>query len=476
MTAPLPPPLIVDLDGTLVRTDTLVESAVCVATRAPMRFATLLPRVFKGRAALKHALADAARLDCATLPYDTEILAFIEKRKASGGQVWLVTAADARIAHGVADHLKLFDGVIASDGAHNLKGPNKAAALAARFPHGFDYIGDARADLPVWEKADHAYVAGGSAAVARALKEQGITPARTFAPAPMRGRDWAKALRLHQWSKNIMLFVPLLLGQAFHDPAVVARVFCGFIAFGLVASATYLFNDMNDLAADRTHPAKRYRALASGRLSLLKGTAIGAVMLIAGMAGAVFLSPGFALVLLCYLAVTLAYSLWLKAQPLLDVMVIGGLFTLRVQAGVELAEQPQSLWLTSFAMILFGSLALAKRHAELIRAAADGRTVAGRGYLASDTPLTVSLGIATAAMSVLVMLFYMQFDVAGKGLYDHPQRLFFVPLVLGSWLIRIWVKAHRGALHDDPVVFALKDRASWLHGAMIGVCWLAAVG
>lgn len=156
-------------------------------------------------------------------------------------------------------------------------------------------------------------------------------------------------------------------------------------------------------------------------------------------------------------------------------MVIGALFTIRVQAGVVLADQPQSLWLTSFAMILFGSLALAKRHAELIRAIADGRTVVGRGYLASDTPLTVSLGIALAAMSVIVMIFYMQFDAARTMLYAHPQRLFFVPLVLGSWLIRIWVKAHRGLLHDDPVVFALKDKVSILHGAAVGLCWLAAV-
>lgn len=473
MTPPLP--LIVDLDGTLVRTDTLVESAVSVATRRPLRFMALLPTLLKGRAAFKHSLADAARLDCATLPYNRDIIAFIEKRRASGGQVWLVTAADGRIAHGVADHLKLFDGVIASDGAHNLKGPNKATALVERFPDGFDYIGDHMADLPVWEKAAHIYVAGGSSSVTRALAARGLTPAQSFAPLSMRVRDWVKALRLHQWSKNMILFVPLMLGQAFRDPHMVMSVIAGFLCFGLVASATYLFNDMNDLAADRVHFVKCHRALASGRLSLLKGAAISAVMLGVGVAGACMLSPGFALVLLCYLALTLSYSLWLKAQPLLDVMVIGGLFTLRVQAGVELAHQPQSLWLTSFAMILFGSLALAKRHAELIRAAADGREVAGRGYLASDTPLTVSLGIATAAMSVIVMLFYMQFDAARTMLYHHPQRLFFVPLVLGSWLIRIWVKSHRGVLHDDPVVFALKDKVSWLHGAMIAVFWLAAV-
>ncbi|MFO1261181.1 MAG: UbiA family prenyltransferase [Sphingomonadaceae bacterium] len=474
MTTP-PLPLVVDLDDTLVRTDTLVESTVLLATRAPLKFAAQLPNLAKGRAAFKRGLADAAKLDCATLPYNPDILAFIEKRKAAGGHVWLVTAADGRIAHGVADHLKLFDGVIASDGAHNLKGPNKAAALAERFPNGFDYIGDAPADVAVWEKAQCAYVAGNSASVNRALKAHNITPAQRFPSPGMRARDWVKALRLHQWSKNMMLFVPLVLGQAFRDPATVLSVIAGFICFGLVASATYLFNDMNDLAADRGHFGKRHRALASGKLSLMKGVAIGAAMLIAGVAGAALLSPAFLLVLLCYLVLTVSYSLWLKAQPLLDVMVIGALFTIRVQAGVVLADQPQSLWLTSFAMILFGSLALAKRHAELIRAIADGRTVVGRGYLASDTPLTVSLGIALAAMSVIVMIFYMQFDAARTMLYAHPQRLFFVPLVLGSWLIRIWVKAHRGLLHDDPVVFALKDKVSILHGAAVGLCWLAAV-
>lgn len=474
MTTP-PLPLVVDLDDTLVRTDTLVESAVLLATRAPLRFAAQLPKLAQGKAALKSALANAAKLDCATLPYNQEILAFIQKRKAAGGHVWLVTAADARIAHGVADHLKLFDGVIASDGAHNLKGPNKAAALAERFPQGFDYIGDAPADITVWEQAANAYVAGESAAANRALNARGIAPAHRFPSPGMRARDWVKALRLHQWSKNMMLFVPLMLGQAYRDPALILSVIAGFVCFGLVASATYLFNDMNDLAADRMHPAKRYRALASGKLSLMKGIAIGVVMLGGGVIGAAALSPAFLLVLLCYLALTVSYSLWLKAQPLLDVMVIGALFTIRVQAGVVLADQPQSLWLTSFALILFGSLALAKRHAELIRAIADGRTVAGRGYLASDTPLTVSLGIALAAMSVIVMIFYMQFDVAAKGLYLHPQRLFFVPLVLGSWLIRIWVKSHRGELHDDPVVFALKDKASILHGVAVGLCWLAAV-
>ncbi|MCH4152314.1 MAG: UbiA family prenyltransferase [Sphingobium sp.] len=471
-TAPLP--LVVDLDDTLVRTDTLVESAVLLATRAPRKFAAQLPHLFDGRAAFKSALADAAKLDCTTLPYNKDIIAFLEKRKAAGGAVWLVTAADARIAHGVADHLKLFNGVIASDSAHNLKGKNKAAALAERFPQGFDYIGDAPADIAVWEKASSAYVAGCSSAASRALKARGITPAQRFAPLPMRARDWVKALRLHQWSKNLMLFVPLILGQAFRDPATVLAVLAGFLCFGLVASATYLFNDMNDLAADRGHFGKRHRAIASGKLPLMKGVAIGAAMLIAGVAGAALLNPAFLLVLLCYLALTISYSLWLKTQPLLDVMVIGGLFTLRVQAGVALANQPQSLWLTSFALILFSSLALAKRHAELIRAIADNRPVVGRGYLASDTPLTVSLGIALAAMSVIVMLFYMQFDVAGKALYFHPRRLFFVPLVLGSWLIRIWVKAHRGELHDDPVVFALKDDVSILHGGAVALCWLAA--
>lgn len=468
-------PLIIDLDYTLARTDTLVESIVELATRRPLRFAALLPVLLRGRAAFKMKVANAAQIDYATLPYDDEILNLARERRAEGGEVWLATAADQRIAQNVADHLQLFDGVIASDGEHNLKGEAKAAMLAARFPDGFDYIGDSRADIAVWINARKIYVAGNSASVTRRLERSGLKPTHRFEHPRMGARDWVKALRLHQWSKNLVLFVPLLLAQEFRDSATVAKAFLGIIAFGLVASATYLFNDMNDLAADRGHFGKRYRALASGRLSLPNAMAVSAAMLLAGLVGAFMLQPGFAFVLIAYLALTMAYSLWLKAQPLVDIFVIGGLFTIRVEAGVVLTEQQGSLWLTSFAMILFGSLALAKRHAELIRAIADGREVVGRGYRAPDVSLTVALGVAMAAMSVLVMLLYMHFDAARTMLYYRVEPLFFVPLILASWLMRIWLKAHRGVLHDDPVVFALKDRTSLLHAAAVGLCWFTAV-
>lgn len=469
------PPLIVDLDNTLVRTDTLIESVLALATSKPLTFIRAIAALRRGRAGFKHYVAGHVTLDPAALPYNEDILAFLRERRAAGGRIYLVTAADRSIAEGVAAHLGLFDGVVATENGHNLKGAHKAAALAERFGEGFDYIGDSPADIPVWSEAREILLAEGSGAASRALARNNLVPDKRFPALRMGLRDWVKALRLHQWSKNTLLFLTVFLGQEYGDLDTVLHVFFGFLAFGVVASATYLINDLNDLAADRAHFGKRHRALASGRLPLATGIPLALLMLGGGMGAAFLLNPAFGLVVLGYLALTLSYSFILKAQPLLDVLAIGSLFTLRIYGGMALTGEASSLWLTSFAMVLFSSLALAKRHAELIRAAADGREVVGRGYRTTDAPLTVALGIATASISTVVMLLYLHFDVEHRQLYTSTEPLFFIPLVLSSWLMRIWVKAHRGELHDDPVVFALKDKISVAHAAMVGLCWLLAV-
>lgn len=468
-------PLVVDLDYTLVRTDTLIESVLGLFTKHPLDFLAVLAGLRHGRAGFKQRVAGRIALNYATLPYNQDIIEYIKERRASGGQVFLATAADQAIANGVAEHLGLFDGVIGSDGSHNLKGAEKAASIVQCIGEDFDYIGDSTADLPVWVKASQILVAGNSSAVQRELKGQNLVPAKQFSALRASPRDWVKSLRLHQWSKNLLLFVPMFLAHDFlYLPYIIATIL-GFLAFGFVASATYLLNDMNDLAADRGHFGKRHRALASGRISIPLALVVALIMLTTGMGGAFLINPNFGVVLLAYLAVTVTYSIWLKAQPLIDVMVIGGLFTIRIFAGIALTEQSSSLWLISFAMIIFASLALAKRHAKLIRAAADGRTVVGRGYLVTDTPLTVSLGLSTASFSIVLMLLYMHFDAEKTGLYTHTEYLFIMPLVLASWLIRIWVKAHRGELHDDPVVFAIRDRVSIIHGLMVGLLWVFAI-
>ena len=470
-----PRPLVVDLDDTLLCTDTLVESVVELAFSQPREFLGALPALRHGRAAFKHAVAEHVRLDYATLPYDQKILGFIRHRRTAGGAVYLVTGADRSIAAGVASHLGLFDGVIASDGTRNLKGASKASALVEMLGPDFDYLGDHLADLPVWEAAQQVYVAGKGGAAVRALTRRGIPVVRRFPAPDMSPREWVKALRLHQWSKNLLLFVSVFLGQEFGDGAVVSRVMLGFLTFGLVASATYLLNDIKDLSADRRHFGKRHRAMASGRLSLQSGFALALVLLLVGIAGGFALMPAFGLVLVGYVVLTLAYTLWLKEQALIDVLAIGGLFTVRVQASVVLTEDEASVWLTCFAFVLFTSLAMAKRHAELVRAKQDQREIVGRGYRATDIPLTVGVGLATAAVSVIEMLLYLQLDARHVGLYERTGSLLLIPIVLTSWLMRIWVKAHRGELHDDPVVFATKDKISIFHAFAVGLLWLMAV-
>jgi 4-hydroxybenzoate polyprenyltransferase len=470
-----PLPLVVDLDNSLVRTDTLVEALVALAVRHPLALVPLAGALLKGRAAFKRAVMEQAPVDYARLPYDEGVLAFIRERRAGGGQVYLVTAADQKAAEAVAGDLGLFDGVVGSDGAHNLKGENKAAALKARFPGGFAYVGDSLADLPVWAEAREVLVAGGSRTVAARLAKQDLRPAKVF-PRPRASLAvWVRALRLHQWTKNGLLLVPMLLAHLFLDPTVLALHLAGFVAFGLVASATYLLNDMADLAADRAHPSKAARPLAAGLIPLPQALGAALALVVVGMAAAFAVSRPFGLFTLAYAVATTIYSLRLKSQLLVDVVTIGGLFAIRILAGTVLSEQAFSLWLTSFTMILFTSLALAKRHAELVRAGARGTPVAGRGYLVSDIPLTVAVGVASAMTSVVVLTLYMQLEAAETALYQRLEPLFLMPVVLTSWLIRIWTRAHRGVLQDDPVIFALRDKVSWVHAAVIAALWLLAI-
>lgn len=474
-----PRPLVVDLDGTLVRTDTLLESLLLVAFQRPWQLPGVLTSLGHGRAAFKRAVADNAGLDCASLPYDDAVLELIAARQAGGGAVHLVTAADQNIADGVAATLGVFDSATGSDGRRNLKSANKASHLAAQFPDGFDYVGDSPADAPVWRASGSAIVAGNAAELVRRLARDGLAVETLPRPAANL-RTWTKALRLHQWSKNALLFVPLLLSQQFVDPALSLRVVTGFILFGLVASATYLINDLSDLAADRMHRSKRFRALPSGLIGIGIAAPLAAAMLVTGLIGAMLLLPVFGAALLAYAGLTLLYSFRLKREPLVDVTVIAGLFALRIIAGMVIIDHPASIWLVTFTMVLFLSLALAKRTAELVQASKDGRgagavAVKGRGYLPGDAPLTLALGIATGVVSIVVMVLYMSIEAMPTGLYLRNGPLMMIPIVVGLWIMRIWVLAHRGTLDDDPVVFAIRDRASWLHAAAVGGLWMLAV-
>lgn len=467
-------PLVVDLDGTLLLTDSLVETFSRVLFRDPLTAVASLACI-RDRAAFKRRLAAHGALDFDGLPCREALIELIRTERARGRPVHLVTAADQSIADGIAAALGLFDSAIGSDGVDNLKGETKLAHLRAHFPDGFLYAGDSPADLPLFAAAKGAVLCDVARVVADRVAACG-TPVLAELSRPRPGlMPWMRALRMHQWSKNMLLFVPLFVGHDFTHPGKIAAAVLGFLLLSVLASGTYLLNDLADLAADRQHPTKRLRPFAAGTLRLEAGLVAAPLMIALALAIALVLSPPFAALLACYLVLTTAYSFGLKRLPLTDVAVIGTLFTLRVAMGAAVLGQPQSPWLLSFALAFFVSLALAKRHVEVMRAVASGADIAGRGYRGTDWPLTLAFGVGTGLGSIVVMLLYLANDAAPSGFYDHLAWLYAVPALMTLWLMRIWLLAHRTELDDDPVVFALKDRTSLLMGAVIGAAFMLSI-
>ncbi len=366
-------PVVVDMDGTLIATDVLVEGAVVLLKRNPLSALRMLGWLTQGKAQLKARIAEQAPLDVAHLPYRPEVLEYLQAARAQGRRVVLATAADARVAQQVADRLGLFDTVLASDGELNLTGEQKRRRLVAELGEkGFDYLGNARPDIAVWRSARTAVVVGGSAALRRRVAE-----VATLGEVLDGGRggpaDYVGALRLHHWLKNLLVFAPLLAAHQITQPAPLGQAGLAFLAFSLCASAVYLFNDLMDLEADRHHPHKRQRPIPAGRVPVKWALTALPILLITSLALALMLPWGLITVISVYLGLNLAYSLSLKAVPILDVLILAGLYTLRIIAGSVATDAWMSTWLLAFSMFLFLSLALVKRYAELHGHARRGR-------------------------------------------------------------------------------------------------------
>jgi 4-hydroxybenzoate polyprenyltransferase len=467
---------VVDLDGTLTLTDTLYESFAKFLFRNPAAALAGLLRLAHGPAAVKHYIAGRCRPDPAALPYRAELIDIVRAEKARGRAVHLVTAADQAIAEDVARHFGLFESAAGSDGRLNLKGPNKLAYLREKFPGGFIYAGDGSADLPVFIGARGAILCDVAGSTAARIAEAKVPVVATLRHARNPAHAWLRAFRVHQWAKNLLLFVPLFVGHAFGDPKALASTALGFALLCLLSSATYIVNDLADLDADRAHASKRLRPFASGGLKILHGLIAAPLMIVTALAGALALSPPFAAALLAYLILTTAYSFGLKRVALLDVFAIGVLFTLRIVMGAEVVGLAHSAWLLSFALSFFISLALSKRHGEVMRAAsADAGEIAGRGYRGNDWPVTLTFGVGVGLVSVVIMLLYMTNDAAPSGFYHRPGLLYVIPALLTLWLMRIWLLSHRMELHDDPVVFALRDRVSLSLGLAVAISFYLAL-
>ncbi|MER9833016.1 UbiA family prenyltransferase [Mesorhizobium sp. M0134] len=464
-------PLVCDLDGTLTKSDSCHENFCHAFFHSPQRLFRAVPGWFN-RAALKQTLANIRPIEARALPYREEVLDLIRGAHAAGREIHLVTAADQSIADNVISHLGGFDGAKGSDGSLNLKGRNKLKWLQENFPNGFIYVGDSAADLPIWEASTGAVLVGNAARYASQLRKVGVE-VRTIVPEKNEPvKDWLSELRIHQWSKNVLIFVPLFLVPTVGGFPVVLKTAFAFLAVGLVASSTYVINDLADLEADRAHATKRLRAIAAGRISIIRGFLASIFLLATGLGIALLLDYRFALAVSSYLALTLAYSFCFKRYALLDVTVIGNLFTLRIVMGQALNDFEFSPWLFSFSSLLFFSLSLAKRHVEVMHAHSQGK---GRGYLPEDWPLTLGYGLASGSASIVIMLIFVVLDPRVAEAYHNSVWLFVAPAGIFIWLQRIWILSHRMELHDDPVAFALKDKTSYLIGACIALAFVLAL-
>ncbi|NOU35723.1 MAG: UbiA family prenyltransferase [Kiritimatiellaceae bacterium] len=459
-------PLCVDLDGTLVKTDTFAQALLLLIRTRPVTFFATLRRVSAGLAAFKRSVAQEVQLDPAALPFHSGLLAFLKSEHGKGRKLILATASDEIPARAVASHLGFFTDVMASDGIINLKAERKRDALIARFGEkGFDYAGNATDDLPVWESAAGIIAVNPCAKVRRALKNRS---AQIFEDRPARLKVWLKALRVHQWTKNILVFLPMLLAHELTTPALYLKATLAFFAFSFAASAIYIFNDLFDLHADQHHPRKKNRPFAAGNLSLLAAAIAAPVLVLAALATARMLPVAFTGVLLIYLVITTLYSWRLKQLALLDVMTLAGLYSIRILAGTAAYGVETSTWLIAFSIFLFFSLALVKRYAEL-RELSQGNSEAvrarGRGYCKNDLPLLAGFGAGSGCVSVLVFALYINSDKVVQ-FYKHPAALWLLCPLLLYWIARVWLLASRGELSDDPLDFAARDPQTWLIGAL----------
>lgn len=459
-------PLCVDLDGTLVKSDTLVDSLLVLARTRPRAVANVPRWILGGKANLKAQVSSLVSLDVAHLPYNRALFDYLRQERAEGRKLYLTTGADTRIAERIAAYLGIFDGVLASDGATNLTGSRKLGTLQQRFiDQGFDYIGNSATDLPLLAAAGEAMVANPDLSLASLLRARKIAVTHEFHDRPSRKKTFLRAIRIHQWAKNALIFVPVLLGHVATLPNLLAAGLA-FLSFSLCASSTYILNDLLDVEADRRHARKRHRPFASGNLAASTGLAIVGLFLALSAFGAHFLPAAFGGWLAIYFITTLAYSLVLKRLVLVDVIVLSGLYCVRILAGGAATNVPISPWLTAFAIFLFLSLAMVKRFSELQTTRASGAILSnGRGYHLGDIEQLRSFGTSSGYASVVVLAMYISNPMV-MTLYRHPSRVWLMTPLLILWLSRVWLLASRGELDEDPVVFALTDRMSLVIGVL----------
>lgn len=459
-------PLIVDLDGTLIQTDMLHESAITACVQRPLNAFQLPLWLKSGKAHLKAQLAKRADIDTCVLPYHQALIDWLKQQKNEGRTLILCTASDKAIAERIAGEVGIFDEVIASEGTLNVAGENKARVLLERFGEkGFDYVGNSSADIPVWRVSANSIVVNAPDKVLTAAQALNNV-VKVF---PNQGIDWlawTKMLRAHQWLKNLLIFIPLFTAHLLGDMSRLLPMLGAFFAFCLCASSVYIANDLIDLDSDRRHVRKRNRPFASGAVPIALGAVVAPLLLLFALIIAGFINTAFVGVLLGYFVLTSAYSLKLKQVVLLDCFILAILYTVRIVAGAVAGQLQVTFWLLAVSVFLFLSLAFVKRYAELeIQVLQGQQKLYGRGYFTTDATLLQTLGISAGYVAVAMLALYVNSDSV-TALYVNPQLTWGAVPVLLFWVSWVWLCAHRGQMHDDPVIFAVKDKVSLVTGAV----------
>ena len=467
-------PLVVDLDGTLTYTDLMFESILALIRRNPFYVFAVPFWSFKGEASLKRQISRRVNLDVSVLPYHQELLGYLREQRSRGRRIVLATGTDEQIARQVADYLGIFDEVLGSDGTTNLSGRTKRDRLVKEFGEKkFDYAGNGRKDVPVWSSARKAILVNVPrhllGPVTRIAEIERVFQGRKIGMEP-----YLQALRLHQWLKNLLVLVPLVMAHRFLEPDLIVKAVIAFLAFGLCASSVYLLNDLIDLPADRQHPQKRKRPFAAGIVTPLFGLFASPCLLGLSLLLSLLLPRDFLWMIVLYYLLNLAYSFYFKQVVLLDVILLAGLYTMRIMAGSASVAIWPSSWLLAFSTFIFLSLALVKRYAELVIMSAATGKVRVRGYQIIDKELLASMGCGSGYVAVLVLAIYLS---SGKAelLYARYQLIWLLCPLLLYWISYVWLIAHRGVMHDDPLVFTLKDRVSRIVVFLTGVVLLLAM-
>lgn len=467
-------PLCIDLDGTLIKSDAIFESLFQLIKLNPFYIFIIPFWLIKGKPNLKEEIDRRIDFKVDTLPYNLELVEYIKSQKIKGRKVYLATASHITIADKVAEHLGFFDGVFATKDGYNLKSEKKAIVLNEEFGKGnYVYAGNAKVDFNVWNDSAKVIVVNKSKSFIDKVKSTYDVEKAFFIKVNIL-KKIIKEIRVYQWVKNILLFLPLLLAHKLGNMNQLSEVIIGFFAFSISASFVYVLNDLLDLDSDRNHPSKRKRPLASGDLPIQIGIALVPILLLTGIGLSFLLSFKFQIILFSYLVLTTAYSFSLKKIPMLDIILLATLFTTRIVAGAFAVNVYLSMWILAFSMFFFMNLAVLKRYTELLVMKKKKEIEArGRGYTIEDMGLLLSIGPAAGFLSVLIFVLYINSEQA-VSLYSSPLTLWLISPIFLYWISRIWHLSVRGKMTDDPIIFAVKDKISYIVGILIFVIALLA--